>query len=225
MIHSEQFHDNIGFDLHARTTIDSFYSYIEAAALRVGAHTLELEKQQFFVNGAQHSYNELPLNFGDKYEFKITMVQSGKTTKEVLVDLHNGSSIVFKFYKHFLSFKLAGRPSDFRDSVGLLGEFGTGDMYSRDGVPMDDFTQCGFEWQVDPSEDPVLFRNRDRSPQLPYEVCRVPTAARPSRRMLRKDHTLLEQAQAACAKLQGHDVELCVSDVMMTGDIGLASTW
>lgn len=227
LIHSEQFHNRAGFDLHARTTIDAFYSYIEAAALRVGDNTLELENEQFYMNGVKLAYTDLPMTIGPEgdYQYTVSLQTNDNHVKEILVDLNGHSHILFKFYKHFLTFTLSGAAEDFGDSVGLLGQYGTGDMYSRAGEPIQSFDAYGFEWQVNPKTDGQLFR-KARAPQLPYESCRLPTAARPSRRALRSDNVLHQQAQVACAQVEnGHDFELCVDDIMMTGDVGLALAW
>jgi hypothetical protein len=96
-------------------------------------------------------------------------------------------------------------------------------MYNRDGVKTEGlltFEEHAFEWQVTP-DDVQLFLEA-RQPQLPFEQCRMPTAARPARRHLRSDTILLKQAEEACSKVHPSDFQLCVDDVMMTGDIGLA---
>jgi hypothetical protein len=50
MVHSDAFHNHAGFDLHVRTTIDSYYSYIESAVVRLGEFILEMGKKHFFLN-------------------------------------------------------------------------------------------------------------------------------------------------------------------------------
>jgi hypothetical protein len=74
---------------------------------------------------------------------------------------------------------------------------------------------------------PRLFADADRAPQLPYELCRMPTAARPNSRHLRANTALLQKAQSACsdAVTSAGDLELCIDDVMVTGELGLASVW
>jgi hypothetical protein len=223
MVHSDDFHNKAGFDLHARTTMHSYYSYIESAAFRVGDYTVEIERDQFFINGVQHTKTDLPLTFGGDFKYTIAQTVDTETVETFKVDLHEDSSIEFKFYLHYLNINVDGVNKDFMDSVGLLGEYGTGDMYSRDGALMTNFEEYSFEWQVNP-EDNQLFRTA-RAPQLPYEQCRMPTHDRPARRHLRADRRLFEQAQVACAAQQGNDFDLCVDDVMMTGDVGIAEAW
>eukprot|EP00977_Amphora_coffeiformis_P028201 scaffold34878_cov183-Amphora_coffeaeformis.AAC.3 len=227
MVHSDSFHDGAGFDLHARTTIQDYFSYIETMAMKVGDNHMEFYNDHFYLNGMKLTPTDLPLTFGDDmYTIENGVVEHGKNTKYYQyykVNLYESSSVLFKFYKKFLTFVIIGHPEDFADSVGLMGEFYTGDMISRDGERMHDFVEYGFEWQVAPA-DGSLFRSA-RSPQLPYELCRMPTGSRPARRRLRANTALYTEAQKACAHVSGKGRELCVDDVLQTGDIGLASLW
>ena len=249
MIHSDSFQNGLGFDLHVRTTIDSFYSvsrsvpgsmytfcvdrlltvdcflmfllqYIEAGALRVGDVTLEMEKEAFYLNGVKKSYGELPLSVGG---FSLYNSVNKEYKQVYVVDL-NGFDVQFSFYKNLLSITTHGH-GDLSGAVGILGKYPTGKMVSRSGAEMSAFVDFAFEWQVHPT-DAKLF-HEDRSPQLPYERCRMPTEGRPSRRKLRANGALYEQAMTACAatKTDDIDIELCVGDVLATGDVGVADAW
>eukprot|EP00977_Amphora_coffeiformis_P027905 scaffold34660_cov175-Amphora_coffeaeformis.AAC.1 len=145
MVQSNKFHNGAGLDLHVRTTLHSsfVYSYIESAALRVGDYILEIERSQFFVNGIQHSSQDLPLTLGGDYKYTITNLKNTNAVQLYEVDLHDHSSVTFKFYKHYLTIDISANPLEFNDSVGLLGEFSTGDMYGRDGKSMSNFEEYG----------------------------------------------------------------------------------
>ena len=229
MVHSDTFHNNAGLDLHVRTTIEDYFSYIESAALRVGKSTLEFHQHHFYLDGTKYTPSDLPLTFGGDFKYTVSNaeIESGKNEKfyqYYKVDLHEDSSIIFKYYKKYLTIAIAGHTNDFSDSIGLLGDYATGDMLDRAGKVMTDFDEYGFEWQVNP-EDAKLFMDA-RAPQLPFEQCRMPTAARPARRKLRgADSALYEAAKEACAHVSGSDYDLCTDDVMSTGDVGLASLW
>ena len=230
MVHSDQFHDGAGFDLHVRTTMQDYFSYIETAAFRVGDDIVQFYMDAVFLNGFKlKPSSDLPLTFGGAFRYTVrdVTVEAGKDKKfyrYYQVDLHNDSTIVFKFYKQFLTIDISGHANDFSDSVGLLGEYQSGAMIDRDGSEMYDFTEFGFEWQVQPT-DPIIFLDQ-REPQLPFESCRMPTGARPARRvLLRGNRVLLKQAEHACAHLSSGDAELCVDDVLMTNDIGIAYNW
>ena len=225
MVKSDQFKDNQGLDLHIRTTIQDYFSYIERAALRVGSNILEVQKKSILLDGVQHKAKDLPLLFGDD-EHKYTLSEVKMENKNYNVyklDL-GSSSMVFKFYKQFLTISIDGHTVDFGDSVGLLGDYANGEMLGRRGQLISEAMDFGFEWQVT-ADEPMLFQEA-RSPQLPYERCRMPSVARPSRRKLRgADLVLRNGAQEACAAQKGNDFDLCVEDVMATGDLGLAGVW
>lgn len=229
VMHSENFH-GVGLDMHVRTTIQNFFSYIEAAAVKVGNDIVELANGSVKLNGVDHSDEDLPLVFGEGDTKYSVYMHKKETTDEGTVKrrtyrlkLDDDTAIEFRFYKKFNSFKILGH-IDFHDSVGLMGQYPTGAMLSRGGKVMDDFEQFSFEWQVSP-QDPVLFSDA-RAPQLPNEKCRMPNQSHTSRRRLKRgNRELLESAQEACSGLSEHNRELCVDDVMMTGDLGMAGEW
>lgn len=96
-------------------------------------------------------------------------------------------------------------------------------MVGRDGTSiLTSYDEYGFEWQVRPGDDPQLFYDL-REPQLPYEKCRMPskTVATSRRRGLRAtNRKLYDQATKACAGLT--DFDLCVNDVLASGEIEMA---
>jgi len=227
MLHSDNFHNKAGFDLHVRTTIDTYYSYVESGAFRVGNDIVEMERNQFFVNGVQKTKDDLPYSFGnDEFRYTIHQETDDGRVQVYRVELSEESSLLFKFFKQYLTISTSGSAKDFGDSVGIMGEFHTGDMYSRHGKRMSNFEDFCFEWQVNANaNDAKLFRTA-REPQLPYEKCRLPSLPRPSRRkLLRGDHALYDEARRACSAQSGTDFDLCVSDVVITGEIGIADIW
>lgn len=223
LIQSKALHNGTGFALHARTTIDSFYSCIKSGAFRVGDHVVQLERNYIFLDGNKLVSEDLPVTFGDGFQYTIKLVQNDKSVRLYEINMDGVATMRFKFYKHFLSITLPDfEHEEMSDAVGMLGEYGTGSMRGRFGQLLRSFDEFGFEWQVIPEIDGLLFQEA-RPPQSPHELCRMPTAARPDRRLLRAGKTaLLNQAQEACRHQQGHNFDLCVDDVLMTGDIGLA---
>lgn len=164
------------------------------------------------------------------------------------LELTPWSYLRFKMYDKFLTVSIhAGdnSRSDFAGVVGLLGRYPDGRSVARDGPSIDmdtsmtsamygTFADFAMEWQVDPTRgDPLLF-DVARPPQLPHERCRWPTAGRPSRRQLwlRGSNTsgggvTVDQALQAC-KAHGvpmSNLDLCVDDILATGDTGLAAIW
>ena len=227
MMHGNNFHNKAGFDLHVRTTIDTYYSYVESGAFRVGNDIIEMERNHFFVNGVQKTKDDLPYTFGsDEFRYTIHHEKDDGQTQVYRVDLSDESYLLFKFFKQYLTISTSGSAKDFGDSVGIMGEFHTGDMYDRHGKRMSNFEDFCMEWQVNTKAGDVPLFRTSREPQLPYERCRFPSLPRPSRRkLLRGDRALYEEAQRACAGQSGTDFDLCVNDVIITGEIGIAEVW
>ena len=228
MIHSDNFHNNAGLDLHMRATKHDTmaFSYFESAALRLGEYVVEIHNHEILVDGLALTKLDLPFTFGEDFKYTVREVEvpAHKNPKFHLhyeVDLNHDSRMLFKFFKGMLTVEVTGHQMDFGDAVGLLGEYGTGTMYSRNGEEMADYTAFGFEWQVNPAFESTLFRE-NRAPQLPYEVCRISEMPRTSRRKLRANHRLLKEAEEACATQEGGDYELCIDDVMIIGDVEAA---
>jgi hypothetical protein len=227
LVHSDDFHANAGLDLHVRTTTKSYFSYMEAAALRLGPDVLEIRRNNLQLNGVKYHKEDFPLTFGEgDYQYTYSLAQEkGKRTVYKLTLGSDESWMEFKFFYHFMTVAILGKSDEFADSVGLLGSHEDGSMVGREGASFSDFEAYAFEWQVNPHQDPQLF-HAAREPQLPFERCRMPTEARPSRRKLRSNRSLFQEAQAACAKVgQGNDMDLCIDDIMATGEVGLAEIW
>ena len=229
LVTSRQFHSGSGLDVHVRTTIDAFYSYVEAAAIRVGQNVLEFaSSEKMYFNGKEHSAQE-PLEFSNgKHNCKYSLVEKEGQKSVFRLDLDT-SWIFIKFWDKFMAVDIRGHGyKALADSVGLMGNYTDGSMWSRKGERFtSSFEAYGFEWQVNPRlGDPQLFVNHDRAPQLPRDQCRLPSVARPSRRHLRADTKLYQAAKSACEQVATkHDVELCINDIMATGQLGLAEVW
>mmetsp|Transcript_4284 Transcript_4284/g.11702 ORF Transcript_4284/g.11702 Transcript_4284/m.11702 type:complete len:118 (+) Transcript_4284:118-471(+) len=116
-----------------------------------------------------------------------------------------------------------------------MGEYGSGDMLDRQGNPMDpkDVNAFGMEWQVKPDEgDPMIF-SYPEGPQWPDSRCAMPNWTDPKKKNRKKKDHAREQmvgheelhsiAKMACAGVA--DFDLCVQDILMTGEIGLAETF
>jgi hypothetical protein len=209
------------------------FSFIESAALRVGDYTIEVHRHEIYVGTNFYTPEDLPITFGGDFQYTISEAEvesfkNPKTHAYFKVDLHQDSSILFKFYKKLMTIDVSGHAADFSDNTGLMGEYHTGDMYNRAGQPMTSFQQFGHEWQVNHETDPALFRD-NRAPQLPMAGCNMPPANPTGRRRLRAvDHELQAAAQTACAASHAgasNDFDLCVQDVMLTGDVGMAQAW
>lgn len=126
-----------------------------------------------------------------------------------------------------LSISIEGSPADFAKSYGLLGDYHTGDALGRDGRGMNgDWNAFGMEWQVQENE-PKLFRDKHRVPQLPHAQCKMPDVAIDSEKVLalsKKFPRLYMDAQIACAKA-GENLNDCMEDVLLAKDTKVAEAY
>ncbi|KAL7564683.1 hypothetical protein ACA910_021238 [Epithemia clementina (nom. ined.)] len=222
LVKNDHFANGLGLDLHLRTTINTFYSFIEAAALRIGDDVLVVSFGRFWINEKEGSDDDLPVSFAG---FTLQPPYAHGTSKTYALDLNRGDKILFRNYKHFLTVDVSGTAEDFGDSVGLLGNYATGDMLARDGTTIiTDPYRFGQEWQVQ-SDEPMLFLDT-REPQHPEATCKMPTVAQ-SERKLRdaKSAALIKAAETACASKKPEDVAFCTFDVLATEDVGMAGMW
>jgi hypothetical protein len=218
-MHSDHVSDGVPLDLHIRTTIQAHYSFIESAGLRVGETLFQLDTDKFFVNGIPSSDDDLPMKLDD---FTIQSVEMEGVAKIYTVTLNDSSLIKFKVIKTFLSVSVSGHEEDFGESIGLLGNYYTGEALGRDGRLIEDFTEYGMEWQVG-DEEPKLFQD-SREPQLPLAKCVMPTEEASIRRLRSVEDTeLTALAERECASKEEYDS--CMEDVLATGDIALAGAW
>jgi hypothetical protein len=212
-----------GITVHIRTTLKTTFSFIEQAVIKIGDATLlEFHQDAFYVNGqlvqddaVASGAVELP------DDTKLSMLPTKKNRRSFQVDLSNGLYFVVSSTKHFMSVNLGGDLSSLKDAVGMFGQYGTGDLYGRDGRFMTDYQEYGHEWQVHPEEDGQLFMDI-RTPQWPQATCNMPVAAQTSRRKLRARS---KDAKNACSATHPEDLDLCIGDVLMTGDMEVLDSW
>mmetsp|Transcript_18921 Transcript_18921/g.38060 ORF Transcript_18921/g.38060 Transcript_18921/m.38060 type:complete len:453 (+) Transcript_18921:276-1634(+) len=232
LLHSDAFHNKAGLDVHVRTTMmdnDLSYSYVEATAVRIGKTVLEFHPKFFRVNGVDHDYESVSAFEFDEQDhtYKISSTSVGKHKRDTILKLNAHSGIKIRSTKDLMYVTFDGGYADFWDSVGMLGNYTTGEMYGRSGPFKEDYVHYGMEWQVNPSQnDPILFSDH-RDPQLPYERCRLPvveSAATQRRRLRSMDMELKAKAMAACQNAKT-DFDLCVDDVMATGDVDVAEAF
>ena len=204
-------------DIHVRTTIRHDYSYIEAAAIRIGDNVLEVAS---FGDYAWNGISAADMNDVDDDLTGIKIVHSNPNPKTHQFDIMIGpkTNITIGTFKDLVSVKFVGASMDlFGDGVGLMGAFVDGAMLGRDGITLmeDDINAFGQEWQVR-EDEPKLFRVA-RSPQAPMEQCKLPSVdAKEGRRRL-GETVARSAAERACSHFSGAAFENCVFDVMAIG--------
>jgi hypothetical protein len=167
------------------------------------------------------SIAELPSEFSG-FEF----LHSQPTNPQHVFEVHLGGRerIKVKTYKDLVSVLVElGKSEHFLNSVGLMGDFGEGRRFGRDGqTVLDDVNAFGQEWRVLDTE-PTLFQTV-RFPQHPQK-CTMPTPKTTDmlrRRLLEISSVDELAAEEACAHWGEQGKDDCVFDVLTTGDLEMA---
>mmetsp|Transcript_7530 Transcript_7530/g.18125 ORF Transcript_7530/g.18125 Transcript_7530/m.18125 type:complete len:626 (+) Transcript_7530:1431-3308(+) len=223
----DNFAGGLGIEVQIRTKLVRYWSYIKSAAIRIGDDILEVqgsgnptnEETNYWVN---FNYNEELHTIGG---FPVTLTKGGAPIRNFKIDLSSkypGLYIHINTYKEFVRVDFKhGTEEAYGNTVGLLGDFKTGETLGRDGTTViDDFTMYGNEWQVLPI-DTMLFHDISQ-PQFP-KTCMEPEDPRGDRRRRLGEATVnIEQAEAACARISDElDRKDCVYDVLATQDLGM----
>jgi hypothetical protein len=220
MVSAKKFDGKQDLDVYIRTKIQYDYSFIEAAAVRIGDDIVEVgEYGDFAVNGVDTPSLGGKAGSIGGYPLVHTEVSKMKNTFDIV--LEDGYNITLANFKNLVSVTITAEVNEkyFQDAEGLQGAV-TGELFARDGKTiMDDMTEFGMEWQVRPDE-PALFRTA-RAPQYPAQ-CIMPSKDAAEKRRLEEDSISLDAAQLACAEHVGKTFDSCVYDVMAVGDLELA---
>lgn len=209
--------DNKKLDLHVRTTITDHWSSVSSAVMQVGTFKFQVDQTAIWFQDGSIQDSDLPItNNGITAKAPV----SDADMKNYTVILNDQSSIVFSIVGPFVNVEVHGHIYDFQDAVGLVGSFQNGKPIDRTGYRITDLDAHTAFWQVNPAHgDPTLFRTT-REPQAP-NTCTFPTVtARNRDRHLRADKELYEKAVASCEGKSNY--ELCIDDVIYTGEVGLA---
>jgi hypothetical protein len=220
LLHSDQFGDGLGMDIHIRTKHRGQYSYITTAAMRIGDEILEVTGDQdglYYLNGAANM--PLPSTISG---YKITYNRRSSYQQTFLVHLQK-QTVVIKTWRDLVSVSIEhGKEADFGDAVGLMGDFRTGHLLARDGTVMTDINTFGQEWQV--REDEMKLFQTLQMPQHPQECALPPVKTEQQRRRLGEGLSE-EIAKAACKHVDPADFDFCVYDVMATNDLDAAGAY
>lgn len=217
--------DGLGLDVHIRTKIVRYWSYIQAAAIRIGDHILEVEggtemnaEPKFWIN---YEYLGDLTTFAG---FPVTQESNKIHRRSYTIDLNSkfkGRKIVIDLYREFVRVKLDGGLNTFGNTVGLLGDPRSGALLARDGhTEFNDYVDFGNEWQVLPS-DGNLFHESSH-PHFPERCIEPEDAQGERRRRLDESSISIEEAEAACASLKDPlSIKDCVYDVLATQDLDM----
>lgn len=220
----------LDLDIHLRTSMVRYWSYIKTAVIRIGADILEVTGSPLKESGKNKlNYRINFEHLGELDTLGGFPIAINPNNDKYTIDLDNeypGQKIEIKTFKEFVSVKVIGATKEsFGNAVGITGDFVTGNTYARDGTTvLHDFNELGLEWQVLPS-DGKLFHELAR-PQFP-ELCMLPEDPRGDRaRRLAESEITMEVAEAACASLQDElDRKDCVYDILATQDLEMVGAF
>jgi len=230
LMKDEDFAGGLGLDIHIRTKIVRYWSYIQSVAIRIQNDVLEIEGSPDADDEEPHYwYNyEYQAEVEDLAGFPLIFKRPSAYKRQYIIDLspkYPGKSITIQLFKEFARVKVNGSQAVFGNTVGLLGDYKTGKTLARDGVTeLHDYTALGDDWQVLPA-DGKLFRS-SAQPQFP-EKCIEPEDPRGQRtRRLSESTVSMEDAEKACASLKDPlDIKDCVYDVLATQDIDMVGAF
>lgn len=223
LLHVPQFDGTQDMDIHVRTTIRYDYSYVEAAAIKIGDDVFEVGSfGAYALNGVEGAAgangHQIPSLGG--YPVIYTQVNDKKHSYDIIIG--EGQKVTISAFKDWVNVQITNADKEvFGEASGLMGTF-DGEMQGRDGAVIEDMNEIGQAWQVQP-EEPLLFRTA-RAPQAP-QSCRLPDANQETAQEARRlggGAVSKEDAEHACAHLQGSAFSFCVDDVMASGDLDAA---
>jgi hypothetical protein len=218
---SPAFGNGQGLDIHIRTKQQDFYSYVNRVAIKIGREILEIGHDYVLVNRVKPTveltsissttFAGYPLKFYDK------PMPAGRPQHVYTLDIGTEEHIVVKVFKTFLSVRIVNPSHDnFDGSVGLTGDYSSGNMIARDRATiLTDTDAIGQEWQVT-NDDEFLFHTVE-APQYP-EKCIAPPALDKARR-LRHSISAEKAAEICAVVLDG--IDECIFDVLATGDVDI----
>ena len=216
LVSAPAFSNHLGLDIHIRTKPRYEYSYIEAAAIKIGEDTLEVGSfGDYLINGVRNA--AMPFTMSGKY----TAHHEVASEKKHVFSIKNQEKEVIsvKTFKDMVSVNIVNtNPEDFAHVGGMLGSRG-GLLLARDGATiLDNYDLFGQEWQVKADEEELF-----ETPSLHKDHCAPPSIATKQTRRLGEATVSEEAAAKACAyKNDPMKHDMCIFDVMAMNDLEVA---
>ena len=208
------FANGLGLDIHIRTKPRYAYSYIEAAAIKIGEDVLEVGSWgEYWVNGVEAV--KFPFAMGGK--FPVQHKQINDKDHYFRIEISSSEAIIVKTHNDLVNVEVANTTiANFATSTGMLGNYRDGSLLARDGATiMDNHDLFGQEWQVSASDGNLFLT------PSPYRQCVPPHSIEQGRR-LGESAVSQEAAEKACAHLAGDEFDVCVFDVITMDDLEMA---
>ena len=233
LVDNPDYKDGLGMTIHIRTKIETWWSYIQAAVVKIGDESFEIEMNQFYKNGEALDMAKITAEpTHDKISGLLLRYKQKEGNIEALVYFGNGEVLKMKTFKGFVTVQVGAEGDDsiYTGSHGMLGSYPDGARLGRDGVThIENVNAFGHEWQVLP-EEPKLFSSYDAEWVVAAgQACAMPdeSEAKVSLRKRRLASGMpMDEVEKACAHLEdAGDKKACIYDVMATQDVSMASVW
>lgn len=220
------FAHGLGLDVHIRTEIETWWSYIERAAIRLGEHTLEVmggkDTFQYWINEESNTMMDgEEIAFGD-FVLKYKVVN--EHVHRFRLDLGDGDAISIETYKKFVRVNFKPKTEQkFAGGLGMLGSQPDGRKLARDGTTViEDPLEFGQEWQVLATEAKLFHGEGVETPLK----CVMPSDTEKSQsRRLGQSMITHEDAEVACAHAWEGDRDACIFDVLASNDLDSAGSY
>jgi len=224
LIQNLGFENGLGMDIHIRTKKVRQWSSVLSAVVRIGEDTFEVLAEKYedklWLNGISSGSSDMTIS-----GYKINSRSVNKQQNEYIINLGIEEKITVYTWKSMVRVEVfEPTAKNFETSAGLMGSFKDSQWIARDGKRVfSDANKFGQEWQVLPNE-PTFFHNAGDGPQAPSK-CEIPSKTALRRRLIKSDVTI-EEAEIACAGIVNTvDFDLCVFDVMASGDKEIAGAY
>jgi hypothetical protein len=243
LLDNPEFKEGMGMQIQIRTKITDWWSSVEAAAVKIGEETLEIQAnldstEWMWINGQANDVLEDGKWYharlsGFLVRFKQTMTRAGEM-REANIYFEGSDKagakdpLVLKTFKSFVHLDVNWKGSDnYNGATGLLGsQAHAGARLGRSGELIEDVNAFGQDWQVSET-DAQLFHSYEGVVVAPNK-CRMPeeTLAKQEMRNRRLAEGMsYEQAEAACDHASAEEKDACIYDVLATQDVDMAGAW
>ena len=127
LLRNKGFKGGLGLNIHIRTKINTWWSYIASAVIQIGQETLEITGGE---NGGKAWINgDLVEGLSDGMSltlsgFSIMVRQPTNKQTRYRIDLKDGNGVMMETYKDFVAVNVNVKgPKQFEGTLGLIGKF------------------------------------------------------------------------------------------------------